>query len=246
MPRRIEFDAAQHRYTLAGRVFKSNTQILKGAKLVDTRNYTDEGRERGNRVHREVQREEEGDLRMDDVDEDIRPRVRAYLEFKQDTGFIAELVEIPMWHEPHRFATTPDLVGRLNGRRVLIDVKSGAVDPWNGLQLAGQDMALGERIFTRDIELDWINDTPYAEDRFILQLRKDGKYRLVPFRDPLDYQAFVGAAEIIHYADARGTTPAAFAAGRFYDPARFEDDAVRLGAAQVNAWMRTHGLGLIL
>lgn len=244
--RRLEFDPAQHRYTLEGRGLRSNTQILKATGLVDGRFYTDAGRERGTRVHREVQREEEGDLVMDRLPDDIRPRVGAYLDFKKDTGFRAELVEFPIWSDTHGYATTGDLVGMLNGRRVIIDVKTGAVAKWNGLQLAGQDMALGERIHAGDagINLEWVGGTPYPGDRFILQLKADGRYKLHPFRDPADHATFLGAVVLNHWAEAAGQSLRDFrgAGDGLYRLDAIKDAGARSGAWALNVWMQAHGL----
>ncbi len=202
---RLAFDAESHTYRLDGRVVKSNTQILKGAGLIDDRFYTEESRDRGTRVHRAVEMHEGETLVMDRVDADVRPRLNAYFKFKRDTGFVAELVETRIFSEAHGFATTLDLVGRMQGTRKLIDIKSGATNHWNELQLAGQDIALCERLYARDLELEPINGSPYPEERFILQLRPDETYRLVPYNNPGARAVFVGAIHEVNgiYSEQR-------------------------------------------
>lgn len=199
---RLAFDPAGHTYRLDGRVVKSNTQILKAAGLIDDRFYTEESRDRGVRIHKAVEMYEGETLVMDQVDADVRPRLEGYFKFKRDTGFVAELVETRVFSDEHSFATTLDLLGRMQGTRDLIDIKSGATNAWNELQLGGQDVAICERLYARDLHLEPINGSPYPTGRFILQLRPDATYRLIPYNNPMARAAFVGA---IHYLGAQAS-----------------------------------------
>lgn len=201
MPR-LNFDPGPHVYTLDGRPVKSNTQILKAAGLIDDRYYTEAARDLGVRIHKGVEMHEGETLVMDQVSADVRPRLDAYFKFKKETGFVAELVERQLFSESHDFATTLDLVGRMQRTRKLIDIKSGATNHWNELQLGGQEIALCERLYARDLDLEPINGSPYPEERFILQLRPDAQYRLVPFNNPRAPAVFIGAIHEVNRVHA--------------------------------------------
>jgi hypothetical protein len=64
----------------------------------------------------------------------------------------------------------------LNGDLAIPDIKSGAVQAWTGLQLAGYEILCGQRV-----------------NRFGVQLTEDGKYKLIPFTDRNDRGVFMAA-----------------------------------------------------
>lgn len=182
------FDSAKHIYRIDGHIVPSNTEILAMAGLVDMRWYTEEGRDRGTAVHFACQLIDEDDLNWSTVSEAIESYVRAYEKFKLESGFEPTLIEVPHYNYPHRYGTTIDRIGILPNRgEVLLELKSGAVEDWAGLQLALQNECLSKRL-----------------PRFALQLKPDGNYRLDEFKDPNDRNVALSACAVVHWKRNHG------------------------------------------
>ena len=201
MPR-LTFQEEDHRYFLDGRPIPSNTQILKAEGLVNDAFYTADGRDRGIFVHAACWYLCEGALDWKTVDPDHVGYVKAFERFLRENEFGIDYNELPVWGSPG-FGTRLDIIGvgefQINGdfrrRRVIIDIKTGAVPAWVELQLAGQLLAVKERIQAQDDgfpHLEDVNGHPYPELRFALQLNKNGKYRLKEFNDPTAEDVFRG------------------------------------------------------
>jgi hypothetical protein len=102
---------------------------------------------------------------------DLEGYVNAWIKFKEETKFKAELIEHSVFNETRRYRGTLDRVGKFgDGRdRVLIDIKSGIAAEWVRLQTAAYAACL---------------DRPETILRYGLQLKKDGTYKLSePYKD---------------------------------------------------------------
>jgi hypothetical protein len=98
----------------------------------------------GRAAHRAVELYVKGELDDSTIDEQVRPRLNAYIKFAKSTGFKMTASEVPIFNAVHNLAGTPDLVGVFpDGSEGIIDLKSGVVAPWTRLQLAGYDFILG-------------------------------------------------------------------------------------------------------
>ena len=136
------FDAEAHAYYVNGRPVLSVTQVLKSVGFIDDTYYTEEGRERGTFVHEACEAVDLGDAPLEDVPDDLRWYVRAWVRFRDEHGFEAEEIEKPRANLTLCYAGTPDRVGRFTrgqwaGRRFVIDFKTGALAKWWRYQLAG-------------------------------------------------------------------------------------------------------------
>ena len=95
------------------------------------------------------------------------PELAGYLEaweaFIDDTGFAPELIEAIVGVEtgPRPYAGTIDRLGILNGRRIIIDIKSGGPAPWHVVQQEAYSIAEGG-----------------APDTACLYLKETGRYSL--------------------------------------------------------------------
>lgn len=85
-------------------------------------------RERGAAVHRAVEALTYGYYDEADVHPDAAPYVAAYQKFVAESGFQPIAAEIEVTHPVWRFRGHPDVIGWLNGRRGVIDVKTGVSD----------------------------------------------------------------------------------------------------------------------
>jgi len=179
----LTFDPEKHEYRSGGVRVPSVTQILHAEGFIDTTWFTEHGRDRGRYVHKIIHWYITGDLDEDTIDPALRPYLDAWLRFTKDIGFVSEVVEKPFVSESYRFAGTPDHVGALNGHNAVLDVKTGAIQPWTALQLAGYEILI---------------KNPSIE-RFSLQLTEDGKYKLAHHKDRQDRNIFLSALSCYYW-----------------------------------------------
>lgn len=146
------------------------------------------GRDRGRAVHRAIELIHRGTLDESSLDPQILPFVNAYRDFIRDTGFSVLAYEVPLG-SIHGFAGTVDAIGRLNGRIIVLDFKTGdSLDPAVEYQ-------------TGAYEILWNENHPdqLIQGRFALQLKTNGRYKLHPMKKPAEaflekYQEFKEAA----------------------------------------------------
>lgn len=174
----FSFNKENHTYTLGGVRLPSVTEILKFGGLGGSRYFTEEGRIRGQAVHHAVFLEIDGDLNYGALHPKIKPYVDAWLAFKKQTRFrpIRELCEGPQFHNVLLYGGTPDVVGYLNGRAVVLDVKTGDAT-------TAKYQTAAYREFPRI--------AAFGPSRFDLRLRPDGLYRLNEHRGANDWAVFV-------------------------------------------------------
>ena len=182
----ITFDAERHEYRdEAGNLVPSVTQIIRTAGLSDPRWYNDRARLRGTAVHTAIQYLNEGTLDQSSVMPEIDAYVRAYRRFIQQSGFIVQAFELRVYNRAHGYAGTMDLLGSLNNKTTVIDIKTGSVPVWTGLQLAAYAACIH-----------------CVHQRFALNLTEDSVYRLVRFDDKSDFAVFAGACAVAKWKAA--------------------------------------------
>lgn len=173
MAKVVTLNAETHTYTdQDGNVVRpSATELLKWAGHINDTHYDAYGAHRGSMVHLACQLHNEGDLNEDTIDPVIMPYYQAYVRFLFDTGFKVLRGEFIAYNEALGIVCKPDIEGYWPGTKTkcLIDLKSGKLMPWTGLQLAFQRLAIGE-----------------PRLRYGLELKKNGKYKLHPFVDRSD------------------------------------------------------------
>lgn len=145
--------------------------------------YTASGRERGIALHLYLQFMVKGgnpaapDPRIADKVEGIR-------RFIRDTGFKIVGGEEPRYCPASGYACTPDLWGFIGNWSWVIDMKSGAKQPYHALQTAAQLVALKANGFR-------------AQKRGALYLKNKG-YRLVEHDNPQDIPVWLNHAHRYH------------------------------------------------
>ena len=144
---------------------------------------------RGRLVHRACQiidANEGGGLHMDSLHPEIRPRVEAYLDFKQFMGFkVFNLIEEPLVCLKNRYAGTPD---RFTVSRVILELKNGPPIGWEGLQLAGQAGLIFARHNLR---------TPPI--RMSVHLFPNGAWKKMNWTDGSDWSVFLSLLNIYNW-----------------------------------------------
>lgn len=186
---RLHLDKVTHTYTLDGRPIRSVTQILADVGIIDTTWYTPEAALRGKYVHEATHYSDEGALDLATLDPKLVPYVQAWIDFRKMTGFKPLLIEQEIWHSCG-YAGTLDRAGFLNGRFLVIDIKSGSLPSWAGLQTSGYEFGLVERILAKEI------DAPMPQGRMAVQLTKEGKYKVKEYTQFQDRDDFLAAHRV--------------------------------------------------
>lgn len=184
------FDEKSHSYFVDGQRVLSVTQYLKLAGLIDSDWYTEESRQRGSAVHAAIFYRNQNDLDESSLHPIVAPFVAAYDKFVADTGFVPELVEHRVYDPIWIVAGTLDAAGtwKLGPDKIVIDFKTGNIEPWARLQLAQYEACLNER-----------------HRRFGLQLKPDGTYRLSEeYRDREDIRTFRAIVSIVNWRIQNG------------------------------------------
>lgn len=166
----IDFDEEKHKYYVDGEEVPSVTTILE---FVTSGHYGQineavlrQAAQRGTDVHEACQMLDYGcEAEVDPV---TAPYVEAYLQFLND--YRPKWEEIEQRHYSERgFCGTVDRMGELNYRKCVLDIKTtGSPSKLNFLVYASQLIAYS---------MFYENGSDF--DRYILFLKKDGKYRLV-------------------------------------------------------------------
>lgn len=193
----LHFDEALHIYTWhegdSVRRLLSVTEILGRAGMVNRIGWTDEARDRGTRVHAAIALDISGEFNAD-ADADLLPWVLQWRSFCADSGFVAFESEQRVCDATLGYAGTYDVRGWLKRpcrlvravRPVLLDIKTGALPDWCGVQLAGYARCLAS-----------------SHRRFGLALTNE-RYQLTEYRDRADERVFLAACAVANWQVAHG------------------------------------------
>lgn len=180
-------------YRVGDKAYPRVTTILKSCGFIDYSNVPERniefGMDRGRKAHKALEMWDLGVLNEDSLDERLAPYLKAYKQFRQDTQFLPEMIEQPLFSEAYGYAGTPDRVGDINGHVTVVDIKSGSPEPWHGLQLEAYRHLLGQ-----------------CADRVAVYLRPTGKYRLEYYKDLNDWPIFSAALSCYNWKMAHGGT----------------------------------------
>lgn len=194
----IHFDPIQHAYTLDGKRLPNVTGIL--APLSEyagiPRHILDAAAERGNNVHKAVELYLWDMLDEDSLAEEYRPYLEAFKKFQQETGFEAAFIEERVYHRDLMYAGTIDLGGTLPPRGRMKKSKFALIDIKTTFRLM---QSVGPQIAAY-FEA-WNSHKPARpfEERFGLQLKKDGTYVLKPYTSSTDFNVFRSCLAVHNY-----------------------------------------------
>ena len=175
----LTLDPKTHTYRLDGVEIPGVNKILEALGIKDTRWYTEEACARGKAVHDAIQYLVEDDLDEASVAPEIAPYVDAFRLFLKESGFQVQEAEIRLSSRPVSYAGTADLIGRFELGPCLVEIKTGSTPPWAKLQAAAYALC-----FT------------VPPQRFLLELRKNGTYRLRECSDPDDYGIWLACLRV--------------------------------------------------
>ena len=171
----LEFDEQKHEYNVLGTKLPSVTEII--GPLTYTKYRVDnavieQAAFRGSMIHALTAAYDRGDLDEDgEVAVDVGLYLMAWISFCHDFQPKWEYIEVPM--ATRTFAGTIDRVGVIDGKRVVVDIKTtSAMDRANKIALVTQ--LYGYSVLCGD------NDIPVDYSSCIgVQLKKDGTYSVI-------------------------------------------------------------------
>lgn len=168
-----------HRYFLCGREIPGNTAVLRASGYGHDFG-TEQDLARGKAAHLATRYFDEGGVEWTTLDRRLEGYVAGWAAFRRISGFVPRMIEVALVCNRHDFATRPDRVGLLNGRWALVQIKTGGLDPSVGLQTAGEQLAVEERL-------------KRAVERFVVVLPGNGWFSLHHLTSRGDRPAFLAA-----------------------------------------------------
>ena len=156
------FDRETHQFKVGGIVWPSITQVLVSTGFINTKWFDDYSATRGTYVHKIVELDIKGILDKSSIDPALQGYYDAWLKFRNEKKYDIKETEKPRINFMYKFGGIADTFGTMDGKPVVIDIKTGIEQPATRLQTAAQTLLV-----------DW----PVLE-RFSLQLKSDGNYKL--------------------------------------------------------------------
>lgn len=189
------FDAATHIYRLGSRIIPGHTRVLDWGGLVPYSAIDPDILERKSEIGREAHfacrlNDEKKDFTCDDK---IRPYLAAWIQFREETGFVPTLIEMQGLYciNGLYFGMQIDRLGRFardprqKQRECVVEIKTTSrLFPHHGVQLAAQAAGV-EHPDVRTHTARFL-----IRDRIVVQLRPNGSYRLERFASADDLAMF--------------------------------------------------------
>lgn len=197
----LTFDEPSHTYRLNGEVIPSVTQLLDTALYnfaMVPEDLLQAAADRGTAVHFACELDDLDELDETSLRPEWVPYVEAWRKFRADSGIEFDLIEQRVFHPGLRYAGTIDRGGLMNRQRWLLDIKTtSVVSHAAGVQLAAYEKAVRESV-------EAYKDARKIH-RGVIQLRDNGTYRLVPFKEESDWNTFVALLNIHNWKKNHGT-----------------------------------------
>jgi len=153
----LVYNPEMHEYFLDDQRLPSVTQVLSSTGILDfsqiPAHLLEAACERGDEVHEALRYHDEGFYEP----EGEEPYLRAYVQFKNDMGFVPALIEHSVYHRNPDYAGTLDRWGPANGEAgVLMEFKTGGKMAAHKVQLAGYGIALQYSEPDRPLTARWL------------------------------------------------------------------------------------------
>ena len=145
----IHFDEAAHTYTCDGAKVPSVSTIINDLLGSDYSKIDPFYAERGTAVHKAIELHLQGELDESSLDEHVLPYFNGFKKFQKETGFEVEVTELRIFSRDLWFAGTLDLIGKIDGKKYLLDIKTGQKQKWHSIQTAGYAIGYGEKEIKR-------------------------------------------------------------------------------------------------
>lgn len=172
-------DPANHAYFLNDVQVPSITQMLEDCCYIDDTYFTEECAERGTMVHRLTADYDLGAIEQPASVENIwKGYLLAHVAAMRSMGRPAwTAVEVAVASAAYRYGGRPDRVGKVWGAVSVLDIKTGGTYDWHGIQTALQVILVAPEFHL----------PPPTIPRYGLNLRNNGKYKLLEHKDTKDF-----------------------------------------------------------
>lgn len=183
----VTFNPETHTYLVNGERYISVTQLLKKVGIIEPWFFSPGSAERGKEIHKFTEMIDRGSVLPHSVENGAhRGYISAYRRFLRDTSVKIRDIEKVVVHHPFRYAGTIDRIADLEGPAI-IDIKTGHMQDWHGIQLAAYKLALGEE-----------NVRLYG-----LYIKESGKYHLKEFNAGYYAEIFLTALGAYRWRNRR-------------------------------------------
>lgn len=171
----------------AWRSFVRVTSVIQSAGLVDSSHFSEYAATRGTYLHLATHYYDAGELDESSLDPVILPFLNGYKKFLQETGFVVEESEKRIFSTELGVTGQLDKLGKFpDGRKAIIDLKTGVFIPAHEVQLAAYHLLLGDRKFLK----------------FGLYLTKEGNYKLIQMLSKDARDVFLAALKVYAWKEA--------------------------------------------
>ena len=137
---------------------------------------------RGTAVHKAIELHIADNLDEESLDDEVIPFFNAYKKFSNLTKFDPLESERKVFSEELWVAGTLDLIGEIQNKRVLIDIKTGQKQKWHQIQTAGYALLANcPDIF-----------------RYCLYITKKETFKLEPHTNSIDFDVFKAMATVFN------------------------------------------------
>lgn len=185
----IVFDEEKHAYTIDGLPALSVTQMMKICGLVDFSHIPKLKLQRamdfGTAVHKACELYLQKDLNEQKLDKALSPYLDGFKLFMEHTKFKPLFIEQIIGLKLLQIAGRPDIVGLYEDKVILIDIKTPVE-----IRASAEIQTAGYRYIWNHPSNEVLG-YPKIQERYILRLREDGKYRFDRCKNPTDEQLFV-------------------------------------------------------
>ena len=191
----LTFDPSLHTYRVSGQVVPGVTSILSPLTNYEAipPHVLQAAADFGNAVHMACELHDLSELDEEALDPALVPYLTAWRHFCSDHSTEWEQIETPIYHATMRYAGTPDRIGKVDGIRSVVDIKTtAALYPSVGPQLAAYAHAYGM--------------SPTAP-RIAVQLKADGTYTAQRYADPNDWPVFCSLLTLRNWCARHNITP---------------------------------------
>ena len=191
MTAKISFDPEKHEYRVNGIKYPNVTNILN--PLTDLSSVHPDilarACEFGGHVHLACELYDHGNLDVDSLDPGLVPYLNGWKMFLDACKPKFAQVEERVFSERYRYAGTLDRAGIMDGKKSIIDIKSGLHYPATGPQTVAYTKALEEMTGFRAVR------------RYTVQLSPDN-FKLIQHADKNDFNIFLSCLNIHNYLES--------------------------------------------
>lgn len=191
----LRFDEKSHIYRLDGVEIPSVSRVMEPLKASSYAGISEKtlarAADKGSSVHNSI--ENWLKFGIDDIPEEHRPYFDGFLEWWDEYQPEVVASEVKTYHKLMRYGGTIDLLAYIGGKLTLIDFKTTyrLLEKSCGVQLEAYAQALASHGIT-------------VEEKYILHLKKDGKwaYPEFPAKDPVRWRVFSALKCVYDYTVA--------------------------------------------